>query len=54
MGVLFSYNRKLHFLLYEAREKGEKQEPPKQEEQIPGQMNINDLEGVGENGKRKI
>ena len=40
----------------EAREKGEEQKPPKQEqeEQIPGQMNINDLEGVGENGKRKI
>lgn len=38
----------------EAREKGEKQEPPKQEEQIPGQMNINDLEGVGQNGKREI
>lgn len=35
----------------EARAKGEEPEQAPQEEQIPGQMNVNDLEGVVENGE---
>lgn len=36
----------------EARAKGEEPEQPQQDEQIPGQMNVNDLEGAGKNGKQ--
>lgn len=36
----------------EARAKGEEPGREPQQEQLPGQMNINDLEGAGENGKQ--